>query len=665
MLRYADSVRAVKLANLSITALNHLHSPQNLRISKNMKVRNFAPPSEHPYTLVPPGNRAAAERLTNHVREAAVRFCSELRRHKSDHRLVVTDPFEDMRTVNLANSFGWDVNYQHSTTAVPIEAAKVALPSEAGSADLLTILPATIAADYSNEQKLLKSKEQLQIIPRVRPVCLAPQMEYRALIRRMVGLQMIDFTKKPKCVNGVFGVPKDGGAAIRLIVDARPANRLFVKPPSVTLPTPEHIARISCHPDRPLFTLKSDLDNCYHSIRAPAWLRPYFALPPVTAREISPELAAKWGADTKLWPMCTTLPMGWSHSVYVAQTAHERIVNDFTDLRPADRVNAQLRDPNLESGRVLHAEYIDDLSMFSYDPEALQKCFVQYSEAVRRFGLRIKLSKVIGPTFDPVEVLGVVVDGIRHTIAVSAEKLAALISDTNRILRTGLCTGFELSQVIGRWTWAALAARPALSVFSAVYRFVQCSWRRVFTVWDSVRKELALMIGLAPLLVARLSIPEFPYVVATDASSEGLGVCATVLPAGKSIFLPTENEPISGDAQSIDINKLKWHTIMSQRWQNKGEHINVLELRTVLLTVKWMLSYRRSVARRLLVVSDSSTVVGAVRKGRSSSFQLLLRLRSLAAMLLASGVQLRVEWCPSNLNPADEPSRNFDDSNYE
>jgi hypothetical protein len=78
-----------------------------------------------------------------------------------------------------------------------------------------------------------------------------------------------------------------------------------------------------------------------------------------------------------------------------------------------------------------------------------------------------------------------------------------------------------------------------------------------------------------------------------------------------------------------------------------------------------MLSYRRSVARRLLVVSDSSTVVGAVRKGRSSSFQLLLRLRSLAAMLLASGVQLRVEWCPSKLNPADEPSRNFGDLNYE
>jgi hypothetical protein len=100
---------------------------------------------------------------------------------------------------------------------------------------------------------------------------------------------------------------------------------------------------------------------------------------------------------------------------------------------------------------------------------------------------------------------------------------------------------------------------------------------------------------------------------------------------------------------------------MSQPWKRKGEHINVLELRTVLLAIKWMLSYRDSIERRLLLISDSTVVIGSLRKGRSSSFALLVKLRSLAAMLLAAGVQISVEWCPSEFNPADEPSRRFDD----
>ena len=98
---------------------------------------------------------------------------------------------------------------------------------------------------------------------------------------------------------------------------------------------------------------------------------------------------------------------------------------------------------------------------------------------------------------------------------------------------------------------------------------------------------------------------------------------------------------------------------MSKQWVNKSEHINVLELRAVILALKWVLSYRQSLSTRLLLIGDSTSVIGAVRKGRTSAFNLLVRLRTLAALLLASGVRLAMEWCLSELNTADFPSRNF------
>ena len=192
-------------------------------------------------------------------------------------------------------------------------------------------------------------------------------------------------------------------------------------------------------------------------------------------------------------------------------------------------------------------------------------------------------------------------------------------------------------------------------------------------LWQSVIRELQVMSALAPLLISTTSFEWFHKIVAVDASLAGQGVVA-VRPRPLRDGGPDLNDIMSDPPHEHSLpptHALKtvladagpngsgygWSTIVSSPWR-KEEHINVLELRSLLTAVRWTLSHRTGQTnQRLLVLSDSAVVVGAARKGRSSSQPLLRRLRQLSALLLASGLRLRLVWVPSELNPADAASR--------
>jgi hypothetical protein len=166
---------------------------------------------------------------------------------------------------------------------------------------------------------------------------------------------------------------------------------------------------------------------------------------------------------------------------------------------------------------------------------------------------------------------------------------------------------------------------------------------------------------LAPLLFARFDAPWFHRSLATDASSSGFGVVATAFDASTTTaFAGFTNTSVEDFARIPSHN---WSTIISSPWRESlstpREHINVLELRAVTTSLRWVLSSPYSIRRRLLVFSDSTVVADAVSKGRSSSFQILRRLRYFSSLVLACGLQLYCRWLPSELNPADGPSRAF------
>jgi hypothetical protein len=76
---------------------------------------------------------------------------------------------------------------------------------------------------------------------------------------------------------------------------------------------------------------KADLESFYHQLMLPEWLQPYFALPGIAVKVlVASSLIAVHDAgddlEALIYPMCTTLPMGWSHSVFLSQSVHEYVL---------------------------------------------------------------------------------------------------------------------------------------------------------------------------------------------------------------------------------------------------------------------------------------------------------------------------------------------------
>jgi hypothetical protein len=503
---------------------------------------------------------------------------------------------------------------------------------------------------------------------------------------------MLSFTSAPLAVNGVFAVAKDADAD-RLIIDAQPCNRLFVESPHVSLPGPSHLVQLQLPPETPMFVAKTDLSNFYHHLGLPAWMQPFFALPPLSPAELA-SVGAPSGAS---FPMCVTLPMGFSHAVYLAQSAHEHVVYGSGALSRDDGLLC-LRSPSVSSSACVHGIVIDDFFLFSLSRALAQRVFDAVLRAYRAAGFVVKQSKVVAPTVRPVKVIGFDIDGAAGTIALPAESHRSLFRATVSLLDREFASSTQVAHVVGRWTWLMMLRRPSLAVLQHVYRWVRVARGPRFALWPSVRAELVSLLGLQPLLSAHLREPLFHRAIASDASELAAGVVSTPLTAAlhariwplcstrHSAVLQTRLNGAVGqralagavgpaqlpsDVAAVHscmehfqefydaVGAARWRTLVSTAWRSK-EHINALELRAALLAVHWTLSFPSALGRRVYLLLDSTVALFSLWKGRCGSPLLLPILRRISATLLAGGISLLCGWIPSATNPADAPSRTLD-----
>lgn len=101
----------------------------------------------------------------------------------------------------------------------------------------------------------------------------------------------------------------------------------------------------------------------------------------------------------------------------------------------------------------------------------------------------------------------------------------------------------------------------------------------------------------------------------------------------------------------------RWKVVAGWRWTKVGDHINCLELRAILTTMKWRLEHAGHRQTRLIHLTDSLVCLHALTRGRTSSRKLRRTMARINALSLAANVQPLWGYVHTHQNPADKPSR--------
>ena len=548
-----------------------------------------------------------------------------------------------------------DTCYLADHPTVPMQADKVSLPDEAATATLADLL-------NPEDRELLLGFNALLLEPyssnagRAFDRSVPNRQEWVKLVLRLRDIGLVELHRQVKIVNDFFCIAKDEDSQ-RFIVNAKEANAVFGDPPRTRLPTPDLLAKLEVDANVPVFSDKDDVCNAFHRVRMPAFLQKFFGLPFVYAGEVGRhDLPPR----TKLYPACVCLPMGWSFSAYFMQAAHEFVCYNFTNYKREDAILPGMTDFSLRRPR--HGVYLDD--KFAFNPDRMKGLSDQkvYEAAMRKVGLIPKISKVILPTLEPTEILGYEFNGLHHTFGLAPLRRRKLMEVTYAFLQRGTMSGDQLLSLVGRWTWAILCRRLAFSVFSAVYAFAQqFKGKTAVAIWPSVELELRTIADLAPLLEVRLSTPWSARTVAYDASSLGEGVVFTALSPSEVATYAARPHPFK-DTTVPDRTVhtippgVQWTTLIAHQWRY-SEHVNILEARSLLAGTRWLASQPALAGLKVLLWGDSSVVTSAAKKGRSSAPSINYQLRQMAAISFKHGLIPHVNWIPTDVNPADPPSR--------
>ena len=108
---------------------------------------------------------------------------------------------------------------------------------------------------------------------------------------------------------------------------------------------------------------------------------------------------------------------------------------------------------------------------------------------------------------------------------------------------------------------------------------------------------------------------------------------------------------------SVPSKLWRWRAISGWQWTGDKEHINVLELRSVLTTLRWRVEQLGQMDIRSLHLVDSLVVLHGLTRGRSSSRKMRRTLMRIGSILLACGLAPLWSYVDTKQNPADKPSR--------
>ena len=197
------------------------------------------------------------------------------------------------------------------------------------------------------------------------------------------------------------------------------------------------------------------------------------------------------------------LPMGWSWAPWFAQELlQEVLMRGVPEFEEAGAMRHGEPPPDISPEHpVAHMEYIDDFGAVVLQPrrssiaEGVQR---RARKAPQDCGLDVH-KEALGAVF---ELLGAEADLTRRLLLPKSEKFAVVVCATRGVVLAGFASPHEVDVLLGHWTHYALPQRMLYSVMDEVYQFVRRPPSGSVALPEGVRRELAMLVALAPLVRA-------------------------------------------------------------------------------------------------------------------------------------------------------------------
>ncbi|CAE7196758.1 unnamed protein product [Symbiodinium sp. CCMP2592] len=584
-----------------------------------------------------------------------------------------------------------------STVALPVEASRVAIPSQAGLVDPCRWLEGERRETVQNLASLRKPEYLWDEIPvachRV-PVEEEPALADKLLATRMAVLvpesDLPRDSRGELLLGGLFCVAKNS-TEDRLIFDRRPENATMHRLSWARLPAGACFARLLLGPREYLRGSGHDLRNYYYTLRLPeGWVR-YNGF----GRRVCPQVVAKHNGDPKIAYRLAfrVLGMGDKNGCDIAQAVHESLLRRHGVLDP--RYTLVYGD-HIPQESLLEGVYLDDLLIakkcelpdvipldgsFVPPPAQVNDSDVLELKAAENAYEEAGLERAEHKAFRQLvhfKAWGAEVDGVQGRAGAPLDARRQVWGLIAKLVTGGFASRVVLQRVVGYLAFIFQFRRELYGLLHHMYKYLaKMPEGRWVPLPGHILDELRSCALHLPFATWNMRKHLSSTVIATDATPTAGGAVTARVPKAVAQALWRHTE-VKGEAVRLDrdldfeadadrpreasrfasmVSECLCWKVESGYTFRQTSHINLQEMRALKKELVKLAGDSTNAQCIFLFFNDSRVVCGALGKGRSSSFKLNGIIRTIIPHLMLSGITLGLLWVETASNLADHPSR--------
>ena len=591
-----------------------------------------------------------------------------------------------------------DDSIQQICGALQVDPRRISMPSNAGSINICDHLSPPQLKEYSDLGGLVLPEGDLDEAPQAcHMVAPGDEDELSSSLLTCNMARLVPEEDLPRrldgqlLIGGFFAVAKSGGR-LRLIFDRRPQNsreRRFVW---IRLPAAALMTRLVLEPNEVVRGCGRDLKDFYFQL-AHSDDR---LIRNAVGRRVSQRLVKKFGKThfvsaagkkltkhTRCRMALRVAGMGDLNTVDVTTSVHENVLRKRNVLEPSCRLLQYGK--RVPRDKLWVGVYIDDLlTVLRVDrrksrlPNVDSELVARADSAYEAEGFPQSGDKAFNMDLD-FKAWGCEMRGGVGRAAWPLQCRSDLAKLTLGVLQIGWASCRLLQQLLGLFAAVFVFKREMFSVFHHIFKFVDglsetpWTWTRLPAfILDELRAAMLLL----PLAESDLRAPLSTNLWATDATPTAGGAVSCEVPKhvieklyeiseqrGAHVRLdggrPGDEDHLKLSGRSSEVGllalSLPW-TVRAQYRFRHISHINLQEARALVRELKEESKHTRNPIRQV-ILTDSMVCLGAVAKGRSSSFRLNGVLRCLLPYLVSGRITIALIWIPTDMNPSDDPSR--------